>query len=273
MRLLRNLLLAIRFLTIIPLPQRREDTPDDMALAVYWFPCVGFGIGAAALGCCKALPAGVDPMILSAVAVAFLAIVTGAIHLDGLSDTCDGVFGGSDPESRLRIMKDKATGSFGTVAVVIALLLKFACLASLIGSGAALFVLPLGVAAARWSQVIGAGVSSYARSEGGTGRSFVDGVGLRHVVLSLVPLAALWYCAYMALMPSSAGSAAVNPFCYFAFVLVGVLVISLCLAAFFRAKIGGVTGDALGAMAEVAEVVVFGLAAVLWSSRPWDGWF
>ena len=212
-------------------------------------------------------------MILSAVAVAFLAIVTGAIHLDGLSDTCDGVFGGSDPESRLRIMKDKATGSFGTVAVVLALLLKFACLVSLIGSGAALFVLPMGVAAARWSQVIGAGVSSYARSEGGTGRSFVDGVGVRHVVVSLLPVAALWYCTYMALMPSRAGSAAVNPACYLAFLLAGVLVMSLGLAAFFRAKIRGVTGDALGAMAEVTEVGFFGLAAVFWSSRPWEGWF
>jgi len=269
MRSIRNLFLAIRFLTIIPLPQGREDTPDDMTAAAYWFPLVGFGIGALIVASYTLIPGEVSPLIPAAWSVAFLAVITGALHLDGLADTCDGLFGGRDRESRLRIMKDKAVGAFGAVAIALALLMKFAFLVPLTASGAVLWALPLAVGAARWAQVIGAGALSYARPEGGTGQSFVDRVGWGQVIISPIPVVLV--CALVCYVQIDLLHEA-TIVAIVALYLGGTVVLSLAIVCVCRARIGGITGDVLGAMAEVTEVVMLGTAAILWRSpQPWDG--
>lgn len=268
MRSIRSLFLAIRFLTVIPLPQGREDTPEDMAAAAYWFPLVGFGIGALIVTSWALFPAKVGDVFLAAWTVGFLAIVTGALHLDGLADTCDGLFGGHDRESRLRIMKDKAVGAFGAVAIGLALLMKFAFIISL--RGAAVFAVPLTVAAARWAPVIGASLLSYARPEGGTGQSFVDKLSARHAVISALPVVLVCTLAYGSLAHGLDGPQQLKAIgALIGLYLVGTTVLSLAIAAVCRARIGGITGDVLGAMVEVTEVVMLGAAAIIWSAQPW----
>lgn len=252
MRLVRNLLLAVRFLTIVPLPQGREDTVEDLGQAMYWFPLVGMAIGAAAGWCLiGVMMARGGPPVEAAVALAVLAVLTGALHLDGLSDTCDGLIGGRTREDRLRIMKDKATGTFGLVAVVLVLLFKWSCLVDLAHQNRCLVVVSIAAAvgSGRWAQVIAAGMCPYARPDGGTGRDFVSQVGLAHVLASPLSLCALWAVSLHWIRPQAALVAGVS-------VLGTTLGICACSVAFFRSRIGGVTGDTLGCLSELVEVGV-----------------
>jgi len=251
-RLVRNLLLAVRFLSIVPVPQGREDTVEDLGQAMYWFPLVGLAIGAAAGWCLiGVLMIRGGPLVAASVALAVLAALTGALHLDGLSDACDGLFGGRTREDRLRIMKDKATGTFGLVAVVLVLLFKWSCLLGMAHQNRWLVVLALAAAVGlgRWAQVVAAGLCPYARSGDGTGRDFVSQVGLAHVLASPLPLWALWAASLHWLRPQAALVAGVC-------VLATVLGICACSIAFFRSRIGGVTGDTLGCLSELVEVGV-----------------
>jgi len=180
-----------------------------------------------------------------------------------LADTCDGLFGGSDRESRLRIMKDKAVGAFGSVAIALVLLLKFACVASLASQRAVdvVVVMAFAIAFARWAQVLASGVCEYGRPEGGTGQSFVGAVCVRHAVVSGLLVVVLWVVATaFIVMPHAAPGVQVAGACT---PLIGVVIASFGMIWLFGRRIGGVTGDTLGALAEVNEVVFLACAAGL----------
>ena len=258
---------AVRFLTVIPIPRRRragtgEETGRKLARAMRFFPVVGALIGCATAGVLL-LAGRVFPAPLSSVVtVVFLLALTGALHLDGLADTFDGLFGARDREGRLRIMRDSHIGAYGVAAVVCALLLKVGALAAL-GESALLrrldpsvyprWLLELAgerhwaqVAAAalmpvwgRWVMVLGAGVGPYARTGGGKGAAFVEGTGLTEaILLGLVPLGLTGLV--LGLPGLAAGLACA---------LTGAL-----LLAWWRARAGGVTGDILGALGESVEI-------------------
>ena len=128
---MRQLLAAIRFLTILPLPGTWGTAEDDLARSVAFFPLVGLLLGAAAAAVAWGLALVAPPMVTAAVLVIVLLGFSGGLHIDGLSDTADGFLSCRSREQMLEIMKDSHAGPMGLVAVVCVLLLKFAALSSI----------------------------------------------------------------------------------------------------------------------------------------------
>ncbi len=246
-----ELLLALRFLTALPLPQA-EVKPGQLGRAVGYFPAVGALLGLAVAGLDIVLRLAFPVAVASAGVLIALVLLTGALHLDGFMDTCDGLFGRSDPARRLEIMRDSRVGSFGVVGAVCLLLLKYAALGSLAEPwrGGGLVVAPtLGRAA----MVLAIRSFPYARSQG-LGRAFKDETGWVQLALALALAAAV---ALAALGPTAVAVMA----------LAGGLAILMGL--FICSRIPGLTGDTYGAINEVVEVAT--LLALLALGGRTDG--
>lgn len=237
----QGLVTAVRTLTVLPFPGRDAERFSD---SLYWFPLVGLLLGSAEAGlACAGAAAGWNELA-AILALLSGAVLTRGIHADGLADLADGFFGGRDREKRLRIMKDSTIGSFGALALILVVLLKWVAALRLVEYGA-YGALASGVVLARMAQVILAERLPYARSEGGTATSFVNGAGTGHLLAALLS-AVLFVAVLMRLEP--------------------LAVSVLCIAALSTAagvgllawrKIGGVTGDVLGAVSELTEAMVW----------------
>jgi adenosylcobinamide-GDP ribazoletransferase len=233
------------FLTIFPVANRLQMDNQQLGRSMGLFPAVGLVLGLALVVCnwllTPLLPRGVADCLL----IMLLIFATGALHLDGVADTLDGLAGGRDRESSLRIMKDSRVGAMGAVGLVLVLLLKYLSLyhLPLAQKAAALIFMP---AAGRWCQVFLATCSSYIRSEGGTGSVFVDHVGQSELIRASLTL------VFAGLV---------------LFSVKGLLLLALLLAFtalllhYYERRIGGVTGDILGASTEYSEV--FSLLVIL----------
>lgn len=246
-QILTELLGALAFLTRLPVP-RRGDPPPLHRLAA-WFPAAGLAVGAVAAAAWHlTAAAGLPPAAAAWAAVAAEMLLTGALHPDGLADTADGL-GGATAEGRLAIMKDPRLGSFGAIALLLALGGRGVLLAAL-PPGRVLPALLAAHAASRWAPVWTLARHPYARLGGGTGRAFA-GAGAREVLL-----AAATTLAAAGLLAGARGLAAAG-----AAALAGA-----GAAAFAARRLGGVTGDVCGATAEVAL-----LAALTTLALP-GGW-
>jgi adenosylcobinamide-GDP ribazoletransferase len=246
--MLGRLLDATTFLTRVPLPVRREI---DLARAAWAFPVVGAATGLL-LGAVGVLTVGPLGWLVAAVLVVLLEVVlTGALHLDGLADCADGT-GGTDRETRLRIMKDHASGVYGVAAVVLDLLLKVALVGALLQDADAPVILSTTAVAWTLSRVamlpLAAGLP-YAR-EHGTGRTLVTGLTRSRVTVALGTAGVL--VVLTVLIGTALGgaelAAAVVPVLT---TVSAVVVVTLLVARWAHRTLGGVTGDVLGAAAEV----------------------
>lgn len=239
---------ALAFLTRLPpLPPPPEpDRPPDLARATRAMPLVGAAIGlggGAVYWLSGAL--GLTPAIAGLLAVAATLLLTGALHEDGLADSADGLFAGAEPARRLEIMRDSRTGAYGALALILSVGLRAAALAALAAPGPAAAALIAAHALARALPPAVMAWAPLARSDGlaaGAGRPepaqawFALGLG------ALTALLLLDFGTAVAAM-AAAGLAA------------GALVL---LA---RARLGGYTGDVLGAIEQVGEVAVLLAAA------------
>ena len=243
--------LALTFLTVCPWFRFGEVTPGDLARSLIWFPWVGAMLGLVYWGAGAGL-AGLFPTPAAAALLLWLTVLlTRGLHLDGLADTVDGLGGGRTPEACLAIMKDSRLGAFGAVALVLVLLLKFSFLMALLDQGKeqSLVLFPL---VSRWGQVLLAVLAPYARPGGGLGQAMTEGATPRRVVGAT--LAALLLSLLAAGLPGLVS-----------LVLAGL--VAWGLSRYFRRRLGGITGDVLGALNEILETVVLGVA-VLWGSWP-----
>lgn len=261
--IMNNFLWALTFLTVIPIGNKNNQGLHRTGSVACWFPIVGLCIGIIISLFSALFSALFPPFIADALVLVVSVAVTGALHLDGFADTCDGVWGGRDKEARLSIMKDSRIGSFGAIGLICLLGLKYACLVNIGGittSGHSLSVaiaerpfVPISPLLAnlfpslllmpvmgRWSQVFAAALSPYARSKSGTGSFIVEGTTARHVICaSLVPLCLLWF--FYALL---------------GFVIFAIIVIFVLMWIWYiKKKIGGMTGDTLGATNEMVELL------------------
>ncbi len=260
---MNNFLWALTFLTVIPVSSKNGQGFHRTGAVACWFPVAGLCIGVVLSICSVLFSAFFPPFIVYALVLVAYVATTGALHLDGLADTCDGVWGGKDKDSRLSIMKDSRIGSFGAIGLICLLGLKYA---GLVGVGdvttnghtlyaviltklsvpisplsanviPSLFVMPV---MGRWSQVFAAALSPYARSNAGTGSFIVEDTTAWHVLCStLLPLCLLWF------FYASSG------FVLFAIIVVFVLI----WIWYIKKKIGGMTGDTLGATNELVELI------------------
>jgi adenosylcobinamide-GDP ribazoletransferase len=232
---------ALQLLTRLPVPVAGEPSEDWLARAAKWFPLVGIGIGAVSGGVFLvarlAWPAGAVPAVL---AVATAVLITGGLHEDGLADVADGLGAGRDVETQLRIMKDSHIGTYGVLALILTLAAKIAALRPLSPwQGLAVLIAAHGLARAGCAVAMAAltyvrpietskfgPISRPSRAE----TAFAVGCGL--LALILLPRAAI---AAALVVGSLAG--------------VG-------MGWFARAKLGGYTGDVLGAIEQAVEVAV-----------------
>ena len=250
-----RILIAVQFLTSIPINIRRPFGPEDAARAMAFFPLVGAALGAVLVGvdwAVGAVSAGASTgastgMPAAAAVLLASAILTRCLHIDGLADTAEGLFGGSSRERALEIMRDSRVGSFGVVAIVAFYLLKFALLAqfSLPARWAGLLLTPtLGRLAMVWAAFI----YPYARKDGpgkGLGKSYTEFVGRTEVILA----------SATALVISALVVGVMRLSC----LRVGGLILATSLvsglsARFVAGRLGGMTGDTFGALNEVTEV-------------------
>jgi adenosylcobinamide-GDP ribazoletransferase len=239
--ILSDILSAIGFLTVIPVGQQKLSA-ERMAAVTALFPLVGLFIGGM-LVLFDLLVRGVLPrQVTDALIVAFLAFITGGLHLDGVADTADGLIGGrGDREKTLAIMKDSRTGAMGVIAVVLLLLVKFMALdniPSVLRPGALL----LAPALSRWGQVLVSYGSRPARSENSLAGSFITYIKPSHFIVASV--LAVGFGFVFGRVEGLASVAAVAIAC-------------LMLKLFFNRSIGGETGDTIGASSEITEALVF----------------
>jgi len=232
-----HFLAALQFLTVVPPLVRRPFTVEELGGAVGYFPFVGvlLGLGLTALhaGLRLLLPQNV----VAALVLAAWVILTGALHLDGFLDACDGLFGGATPEDRLRILRDEQVGAFAMAGGVSLLLVKYAALSSLTDPFPALFLAPV---LARWGMAVAIVVFPYARAEG-LGRAMKAHAGPRALIMAtVVTFGTVW------LAGGTRG------------LLAGALVAALtwAVARFTLARIPGLTGDIYGTICELVEMAV-----------------
>ena len=245
--MLRGFVTAVRTLTLLPCPGREAERISD---ALSWFPLVGLMLGVVEAGLAWAAAAAGWNELAAFMVLLAGAILTRGLHADGFADLADGFFGGRDRQTRLRIMKDPAVGSFGALALILLMLLKWIAVLRLVRYGA-YGVIASGVVLSRMAQVILAERLPYARSEGGTANSFVNGAGTGHLLAALLS-AALFVTALMRFKPLAISLLMIVSFATSA--SVGVL---------SWRKIGGVTGDVLGAVSELTEALAWSAGALL----------
>ena len=244
MSALEDALVAFRYLTILPLPRRRA--PGDLGRAAGWFPVVGLGLGGcialASLAADRLVPPGVGAILL----VALWAGLTGGLHLDGLADASDGLGGGWSRERALSIMRDARSGPFGVTAIVLVLGLKAATVATL-PEGIAWRALMLAPVLGRAGPLLLVALCPAARTEGAghalaasARRPSLLAGGLVAVVVSVAMLGA-WSALLLAV----------------------TALLAWGWAVYLRRRIGGFTGDTLGALVEVTEAVSLTLAVSL----------
>lgn len=236
---------ACAFLTIFPVASRVPMDNPQLGRSMGLFPAVGLALGLALVVCNWLLTPLLPRAVVDCLLLLLLILATGALHLDGVADMIDGLAGGRDPESSLRIMKDSRVGAMGVVGLVMVLLLKYLSLyhLPLAQKAAALIFMP---AAGRWCQVFLTSCSSYIRSEGGTGSVFVEHVGRPELIRASLTLllAGLVLFSFKGLL-----------------LLALLLAFAALLLHYYERRIGGVTGDILGASTEFVEV--FSLLVIL----------
>lgn len=242
---LSRLAVAFSFLTRLPVPVPAGVGPRDVARSMLVFPLVGAALGGLQAGVGLLLVRALPAAVAAALVVALGTLATGALHLDGLADTADGLGGGRDAEHALHIMRDHAVGSYGAAAVGLSLLVKSAAIGALLGGTGTLGWLPMAGALGRWIVVPLARLAPQARPNG-LGAAVAAHVGRRELGGATVLAGAL------ALGLGGVRGAAA---------MAVVALAGAALAALCRRRVGGVTGDTLGAAAELAEALALVLGA------------
>jgi len=232
------MLTALGFLTALPVP-RRVASAAALARALIFFPLVGLLVGALLLVLdlllTPLLPGGVRATLLLGAGIG----LTRALHLDGLMDCCDGLFGGFNPERRLEIMRDSRVGAFGVLGAIVVLLLRFNGLAALSDMWLVVGLL-LPPTLGRWAMTLAIVAYPYGRATG-LGVSFKEGASWRQVALAALlaagVAAALWWPWGVVALPVAA-------------------MLTVGIARFMCGRLPGLTGDCYGAINEIVEVAV-----------------
>jgi adenosylcobinamide-GDP ribazoletransferase len=251
---LHRLALAFQFLTILPWPRPEVRQPEDLGGSLAFYPVVGAALGSCMVGVHRVGSEIFPDSILRPALVVLLIILTGGLHLDGLADVCDGFYAGRNKADVLRIMKDPHLGTMAVVGIVSVLTMKVALLSYLPSAVlcSALLIFP---AIGRGGMVWATAMASYARPEGGTGENFFRTLRRRHVWTATVFLG-VWSVIF-------AGWPTI--------ILLGLAAVATkVFVGWCGRRIGGMTGDTLGALNELLELLTLALYYPLmrWQIAP-----
>ena len=241
----RTLRSAMAFLTVLPVAASEGGPGERLGRA--YFPAIGAVVGLAAAGVFVFMSSFSTPWLAAVAATATLALLTGALHLDGLADSADGLFGGGDVARRLEVMRDPRLGSFGTVAIALVLLGEVAAIAS-ISPGRAVAALVIAGALSRLAMLAAITLVPYVRASGlgiaardSSHRGFDLALGS---AFALVACLLDWPRALLALCLVAPSATMV--------------------AALARRRLGGATGDVYGATAELCLLAALVAFVVHW---------
>jgi adenosylcobinamide-GDP ribazoletransferase len=242
-------LAALQFLTILPI--RRNFSMLEIGRSSASFPLVGLLIGLFLAGISLLLDRVLPFNVVNVILIAGLALCSGALHLDGLADTLDGIAGHRTTEQRLEIMRDSRIGGFGAIGVALFLIIEYVLLDSLTGNPR-LFALILAPALSRWAMVNAIFAYPYARTAG-LGRAYKDSV--RWPQMTVATAVAI---AVSILLFKTAGLV----------ILAATWLIITLLANFLKNRLNGLTGDTYGAINEISTAGVF-LLVILMAHNHW----
>lgn len=241
-------LVALQFLTIVRLRATATFEVDTLGRAGAFFPLVGLLLGTTLWGIDKLLAVFAPFSLVNIVLIAALVGFTRGLHLDGVADSADGLWGSMEKQRSLRIMKDSRIGTFGALALIGVLVLKLRALDLLLHSYRA-EALILGPMFGRWACIVMAYAAPPAR-EDGLGALFIRGVGLRELLMAGASTCAVSLCcagliSALLFVVLTAGALGITHYC--------------------QRRLDGVTGDTMGAVGELVETAAFCLFAV-WES-------
>lgn len=242
---MKPFLLMVQMFTRLPLPQMPDTTVEDYRRGIIYLPLIGGCIGLLFFAVAAWAPHLLSVELTSLLLFILWVFITGGIHLDGLADTADGFFSNREPERVLEIMKDSLIGTFGVIALILALTTKFLLIREVLLAGSAwLLVLP--PLFARFSLVTLCWRGNYARKSG-MGDLFIGRISAKQTMGAF-----LWMLPVLVIIPLPT--------------VLLLLLLSLYTAYYRRVcgrKIGGLTGDTLGAHVEIVEVITLLLLVVL----------
>jgi adenosylcobinamide-GDP ribazoletransferase len=236
---MKKIILAITFLTRLPLPAPKKVAPEDIGESTPFFPLVGLILGGILVGINYFCSYFWNPLITNVVIVISMIAFTGGLHLDGLMDTCDGIFSNKDRDRTLEIMRDSRVGSMGVLAGISLLLLKIVFLNG-INQDMKIPVLLTFPVFARWSMVFAISSYPYARSTSGLGALFVEYAKHYYVLIAtimvlIITIPLLLWKAFP--------------------VLIVVSFTTWMMSQRLSKRLGGLTGDTYGAICETMETL------------------
>jgi adenosylcobinamide-GDP ribazoletransferase len=220
---------------------KRPFTATELGAAVGFYPLVGLILGGILLAADYLLALFMPPLLRAALILALWVMLTGALHLDGFLDACDGLLGGYTPESRLEIMRDEHLGAFALAGGVLLLMIKFSALSAIRLIPPALLLAPV---LGRWGMAMALVAFPYARPLG-LGRAVKDNTTWRQALLAtifalIISLAVAWCWADWRVLLA----------------LVVTALVTWAGARYSLRRIPGLSGDIYGALNEIIEVAV-----------------
>ncbi|MGI9402503.1 MAG: adenosylcobinamide-GDP ribazoletransferase [Rhizobiaceae bacterium] len=250
-RELGKLAIALGFFSRIPLPSvlfDPETDSDRLDQSAIWFPIAGLLIGIIPALVYASLSGPLPALVASGLAIAAGMLITGGLHEDGLSDCADGFGGARDPEKALEIMRDSQIGAFGASSLVFSIGLRWVALASL-GPAAGAAAILIAHSAGRGAITTALAFSSYVRKSGAasTVEQGIDKT-LWLAVMGLSIFLSAVFGGWNAAIAAACGIGA-----------------AALVFAYARKRIGGYTGDVLGAMEQVAEIVILIMLSYFWA--------
>jgi len=236
---MKGFVAALQFLTIIRVSKNHKITGKQLGSSMAYFPLIGLLIGLILAGVRSLLILILPSFLADVLVIVTLIVMAGALHLDGFADTVDGLAGGKDREKILAIMRDSRIGSFAVTGLVLLLLLKVFALMGVPAEvkNKTLIIMPV---LGRWSTVQLASFFNYARSGQGTAQTFLRYAGKGEYLISTLMTALIVITLFR---------------------VKGVLILlvavsfTLLFGLYFKRRIGGVTGDIMGASCELNEML------------------
>ena len=272
---MKGFLLLLSFMTRIPMPKTEYDE-EKLGKSMKYFPVVGIIVGFILLFFCIIFNfifknisySAVLPLMIIVVILTDL-ITTGGLHLDGLADTFDGIFSYRSKHKMLEIMKDSRLGSNGALALILYFLIKFVLLYSLLmeDQGETVFAVLTYPVVARLCSVISCASAPYARGSG-MGKTFVDNTKASGVIIASL-ITVVYSSAMLFYMINSSLSLELP--LDFVMMRLGINLLIIAILGLFafsfskliERKIGGITGDTLGALLEISSLVYLFLIIVV----------
>ncbi len=229
---MKSLLLMITFFTRLPVKYNYEYDEKDLIKGIKLFPIIGLIIGMLVF-IPTLLSSYIDKPVLVIIVWITYIWLTGGLHIDGLADTFDGVFSNRDRDRMLEIMKDSRIGTFG-VLVIIILIISNLVLSYYIDYKLFILIPIVG----RSSALLSASISKYARKEGGMGTGFIENCGVKESALAIVFTVITAYALV-----------SINTL----LALLVTYIVVVLLTNYIKGKLGGMTGDTMGAVIELSQ--------------------